>query len=208
MAGPRERAGRVLIATAASSAAIVAAPQTTMSDYFLRSARLGFRCWLESDLPLALGLWGDPAVTRYISARGYTTREIELRLEIEMTAQRAHGIQYWPIFLASTGEHVGCCGLRRRESEPHIPELGFHIASRHWRQGYALEAATSVIDYAFAALGAPALFAGHNPRNAASRALLLRLGFVHTHDELYPPTGLQHPSYLLWRELHARCKLQ
>jgi RimJ/RimL family protein N-acetyltransferase len=165
-------------------------------SYFLVSPRLGFRRWNEDDLALALQLWSDPAVTRYISAHGFTEREIALRLDLEIENQRAHGIQYWPVFLLANGEHVGCCGLRPRDT-PDVPEFGVHIASRHWRQGYALEAASSVIDYAFAVRGARAVFAGHNPANEASRALLRRLGFVHTHDELYPPTGLQHPSYLL-----------
>jgi [ribosomal protein S5]-alanine N-acetyltransferase len=31
------------------------------------------------------------------------------------------------------------------------------------------------------------------------RQLLAKLGFHYTHDEFYPPTGLQHPSYLLMR---------
>jgi RimJ/RimL family protein N-acetyltransferase len=167
-----------------------------VSEYFLQSARLGFRCWQKDDLPLALQLWGDPAVTRHISARGFTAREIALRLDLEIENQRTHGIQYWPVFLLATGEHVGCCGLRPRDS-PEIPEFGVHVASRHWRRGYALEAASRVIDHAFSTLGARAVFAGHNPANEASRALLARLGFVHTHDEFYPPTGLQHPSYLL-----------
>lgn len=177
-----------------------------MSTYFLRSERLGFRSWSTSDLPLALDLWGDPRVTRYISARGFTPQDIEQRLAREMASEREHSLQYWPVFLLETDEHVGCCGLRARESEQDVPELGFHIASRHWRRGYALEAALRVIDYAFTVLRAPALFAGHNPRNAASRALLARLGFVHTHDELYPPTGLQHPSYRLSREEHAQAR--
>jgi RimJ/RimL family protein N-acetyltransferase len=170
-----------------------------MRDYFLRSPRLGFGRWHSSDLPLALALWGDPQVTRYISAQPLTPREVELRLEREIEMERAHAIQYWPIFLLAAGEHVGCCGLRVREREPEIPELGFHIASRHWRRGYAFEAASCVIDYAFTVSNARALFAGHNPANEASRALLTRLGFVHTHGELYPATGLQHPSYRLER---------
>jgi hypothetical protein len=29
--------------------------------------------------------------------------------------------------------------------------------------------------------------------------MLRRLGFRYTHDELYPPTGLRHPSYVLTR---------
>ena len=174
-----------------------------MPDYFLRSTRLGFRCWLPNDIPLAVALWGDAQVTRYISARGYTRDEIEERLAREIDGQRKYGLQYWPIFLLATDEHVGCCGLRPRASEPDVPELGFHIVSRHWRQGYAFEAASRVIDHAFTVLGAAALFAGHNPHNVASRALLGRLGFVHTHDEVYPPTGLNHPSYRLTCERYA-----
>jgi RimJ/RimL family protein N-acetyltransferase len=74
-----------------------------------------------------------------------------------------------------------------------------HISSRHWRRGYAFEAASCVVDHAFKVVGAEALFAGHNPANVASRGLLCRLGFVYTHDEFYEPTGLRHPSYLLAR---------
>lgn len=168
-----------------------------MGDYLLQSPRLGFRCWHDTDFPLAISLWGDPTVTRYISARGYTLREVQIRLQLEIEAERTHGIQYWPIFLLGKGEHVGCCGLRLRENQPEVLELGVHIASRHWRQGYALEAASCVIEHAFADRAAQAIFAGHNPENVASRRLLTRLGFVYTHDEFYAPTGLQHPSYLL-----------
>jgi RimJ/RimL family protein N-acetyltransferase len=169
------------------------------SAFFLRSNRLGFRSWQISDLPLALALWGDPAVTRFIAVDPLSETQIRVRLEREIDMLQRHGIQYWPIFLLAGGEHVGCCGLRLHGDDPATPEFGVHIASRHWRHGYAFEAASSVIGYAFTTLGAKALFAGHNPANAASRSLLTRLGFVYTHDEFYAPTGLRHPSYLLTR---------
>lgn len=170
-----------------------------MSDFFLQSSRLGFRCWHESDFPLACTLWGDPAVTRFIAAGEMSERQIRTRLEREIETQRRHGIQYWPIFLLATGEHVGCCGLRPRGEDPGNPEFGVHISSRHWRQGLAFEAASCAIDHAFKRLGVARLFAGHNPTNIASRGLLARLGFVYTHDEFYAPTGLHHPSYILGR---------
>ncbi len=34
--------------------------------YFLTSARLGFRQWTAADLPLAVALWQDAEVTRYL----------------------------------------------------------------------------------------------------------------------------------------------
>jgi RimJ/RimL family protein N-acetyltransferase len=170
-----------------------------MSDFFLRSLRLGFRTWHESDLTFARALWGDPAVTRFIAAGGLSEQQIRDRLEREIETQRRYGIQYWPVVLLATGEHIGCCGLRPHGDDPGTPEFGVHISSRHWRQGHAFEAASCAIEYAFRIIGVKALFAGHNPANIASRGLLTRLGFVYTHDEFYEPTGLHHPSYVLTR---------
>lgn len=36
-------------------------------------------------------------------------------------------MQYWPIFLRETDEHVGCCGLRPYDLSKGIYETGFHI---------------------------------------------------------------------------------
>jgi RimJ/RimL family protein N-acetyltransferase len=119
------------------------------------------------------------------------------RLQAEITMNEQHGIQYWPIFALATGEHVGCCGIRPYDPPARIHEFGVHIRSACWRRGYAHEASRAVIDHAFDHLAARGLFAGHHPGNDASRRLLEKLGFRHTHDEFYPPTGLMHPSYSL-----------
>jgi len=179
-----------------------------VSTYLLTTERLGFRAWSEDDLDLALGLWGDPQVTKLIDARGKLSEEqVRERLSQEITTERLHGVQYWPIFLLETGEHVGCCGLRPYDEPGGILELGFHVRSRHWGNGYATEAARAVMAHAFERLGVKALFAGHNPRNQASRHILTNLGFGYTHDELYEPTGLMHPCYLLTFEEYQEANL-
>ncbi len=166
--------------------------------YFLTTPRLGLRHWTEADFDLALGLWGDPEVTKLIDAHGQLSPEqVRERLNKELANGRDYNIQYWPIFLLENNEHIGCCGLRPYKLPEGIYEIGFHIRSQHWRQGYAYEAAQAVLHYAFDHLKAKALFAGHNPQNEASAQLLKKLGFRYTHDEFYPPTGLNHPSYLL-----------
>lgn len=166
--------------------------------YFLISERLGFRIWRADDVERAAALWGHPEVSRFLFAGGPPGRaDIEARLAREMATQAEHGIQYWPIFLRADGRHAGCCGLRPYRPDEAIHELGVHIHPSLWRRGLAREAAGAVIAHAFAALGASALFAGHHPHNTASRELLRGIGFRYTHDELYPPTGLLHPSYRL-----------
>jgi RimJ/RimL family protein N-acetyltransferase len=169
---------------------------TPAQSYFLASARLGFRCWTREDLPLALALWGNPQVTRLLGGP-LSPEEVQQRLAREIAQYKASGLQYWPIFLLTTGEHAGCAGLRPYRPSERIHELGFHLLPACWGQGLAEEAARAVIAYAFGTLGAKGLFAGHHPENAASRHVLEKLGFRYTHDEPYPPTGLLHPSYLL-----------
>ena len=165
-------------------------------DTVLASDRLDFRRWRPDDLELAAALWSDPEVTRYIGGPA-SRAAIAARLAAEIASEAAVGFQYWPIFQRNGGAHVGCCGLRPCRPADAIHELGVHILPAFWRRGFAEEAARAVITYAFGPLGARALFAGHNPDNLASRAMLGKLGFRYTHDELYPPTGRMHPSYLL-----------
>lgn len=170
--------------------------------YFLTSARLGFRCWSMDDLPLASALWGDAEVTGLIGGP-LSPPEVETRLRAEIDSMEAHGLQYWPIFLLADGAHVGCAGLRPYRVEERIYELGFHLRPAFWARGLATEAGEAVVRFAFANLGASGLFAGHHPANATSRRVLEKLGFRFTHEELYPPTGLKHPSYLLPRSTYA-----
>lgn len=161
------------------------------------TARLEFRPWYWDDLPDADDLWGDPEVTRWISDHPLDDVEVADRLAREIDDQVTYGLSYWVIADRGTGRVMGCCGLHQRMEEPAVPELGFHLMRDAWGQGLAREAAASVLRFAWDRLGVPALFAGHHPENAASQALLTKLGFVHTHDELYPATGRRHPSYRL-----------
>jgi len=176
-------------------------------EYFLRSERLGFRTWTEDDLDLALGLWGDAAVTGLIDSRGPLSEgQVRGRLLHEIATERAHGIQYWPMFLLRTGEHVGCCGLRPQGPSRGVLEIGVHVRSDRWRRGCATEATRTVIAYAFDILDVSALFAGHHPHNRVSRALLEKLGFAYVHDEFYAPSGLYHPSYRLTAEAYKSAR--
>jgi [ribosomal protein S5]-alanine N-acetyltransferase len=163
-----------------------------------RSDRLVFRRWSEEDLDLATKLWGDPQVTALIDARGALGRpEVEARLRAELDHDAIHGVQYWPVFHRESGELVGCAGIRPRDVNRRIYELGFHLLPGFWGRGLATEAASAAVRFASSELRASALFAGHHPKNDASKRVLSKLGFRFTHEELYAPTGLHHPCYLL-----------
>jgi RimJ/RimL family protein N-acetyltransferase len=165
----------------------------------MTSRRLEFGQWCVDDARLALALWGDPAVSRYTGGP-FTNEQVMARLNREIETLERHQIQYWPVFLRESAEHVGCCGLRPpREIESDVYEIGFQLRRCHWGMGFAREAAAAVIAHSFEVLAAQALIAGHHPQNAASRHLLATLGFRYTHDEFYPPTQLMEPCYRLER---------
>jgi ribosomal-protein-alanine N-acetyltransferase len=155
--------------------------------------RLRFRTWSLDDVDLALSLWGNAEVMRFIGGP-YSREKALARVQREMENLETKQVQYWPIFREET--FVGCCGLR-----PHgeIHALGFHLLPQHWGKGYAPEASCAAIEYAWTQIGAKVLFAGHHPQNEKSRRILESLGFVYWRDEFYEPTGLMHPSYLLQR---------
>lgn len=165
-------------------------------EFFLTTKRIGFSEWREDDIPLAELLWGEPAVTRFLCANGiFSADDIAERLKKEIDNNSKYQLQYWSIFEIASGELIGCCGLRPYEKGKY--EIGFHLRPKFWRQGYAVEAANAVIEYAFAVLKAEGLFAGHNPQNTASAKVLRKLGFRYIGDKFYEPTGLYHPSYEL-----------
>ena len=169
-----------------------------MPDYFLTSRRLGFRTWGQDDLGLLEGIFGDPEVTRF-EGGDWSKQQIADRLQFELRNAEKHGVQYWPVFLRETGDHVGCCGLRPHDLAKGVWEFGCQLRRAYWSQHLGREAGEAVISYSFNELGVEALYAGHHPDNIASRDFLLQLGFVHTHDELFALTQVIEPCYLLRR---------
>jgi len=172
-----------------------------MRGFFMNTARLGFSVWNEKDINDALELWGNSKVTEFIVMEGKMSKEqVSQRLKKEIESYNSHNIQYWPVFLRENNQNIGCCGLRPYDSSKNILEIGIHLKDKYWGLGFAKEACFAVIEYAFETLRVNALFAGHNPQNISSAQLLKKLGFSYTHDEFYPPTGLEHPSYLMTKQ--------
>ena len=89
-----------------------------------------------------------------------------------------HGVCLWPVVLRDSGEVIGCCGFHVGE-EPRVLELAYHFKSRHWGHGYATEAASAALEYAFEVWGARHVVAWVFPENVASWKVLEKLGFVH-----------------------------
>ncbi|MDR1782307.1 MAG: GNAT family N-acetyltransferase [Bacilli bacterium] len=170
-----------------------------MNNYFMKTKRLGFKKWNDNDLYLAIKLYSNPHVTKFISAEGVFSDEmIRDRFNLELSLQKKYGYCYWPVFLLDNDAFIGVCGLRpiSLPDKGYVLEIGIHLLDTYWHCGYASEAMSKVIKYAFDDLKVDNLFAGHNPNNVRSKTMLLSLGFKFYQECYYEPTGLMHPSYL------------
>jgi RimJ/RimL family protein N-acetyltransferase len=85
------------------------------------------------------------------------------------------GWRAWAITLAGDDIAIGwvAAGEKRQGG---VTEIGYILAREHWGKGIAREAVSVVIDRLFAE-GQRRVFADTDPDNAASIALLERLGF-------------------------------
>jgi [ribosomal protein S5]-alanine N-acetyltransferase len=61
-------------------------------------------------------------------------------------------------------------------------ELGYWIDEPFWGRGYAFEAASALVRFAFEEVGLERLLSGHAEDNPASGKILRRLGFEHVRD--------------------------
>lgn len=166
--------------------------------YFLETSRIGYRPWTVDDFILAKRLWGNPQVTQHISSKNeLSDEEILNKLNIEIENLKKFGVQYWPIYSKDDGEFLGVCGLRPYKLFDGVFEMGVHLLPEYWNNGIGYEASKAMISYTFNTLNISSIFAGHNPQNQVSAILLKKLGFRFTHYEFYPPTGLNHPSYII-----------
>jgi RimJ/RimL family protein N-acetyltransferase len=128
-----------------------------------------------------LGLLNEPSFIRNIGDRGVRTIE-DARGYIArgpMASYSRFGFGLYLVELKGPPTAIGICGILKRDELPQ-PDIGFAFLPAYWSQGYALESAAAVRDYARAALGLPRLLAIVSPTNESSIRLLEKLGFSYT----------------------------
>jgi len=84
---------------------------------------------------------------------------------------------YWTIGSKINGEYMGGAGFLRLTDQHFRAEIGYQLDKKFWRQGFAEEALTSIIDFGFNKMNLHSIEANVNPANTPSTNLLQKLGF-------------------------------
>jgi len=147
----------------------------------LSTGRLVLRPVTADDHAALLAHWTLPDVRRFLfDGAALSAAEVADNIEESIGDFAARGYGIWIIELGSGAGAgaglVGTAGLRPLE------ELGLEIfyslAPGAWGKGYATEAARAVMDYGLGPLGLPEVLAEVDEGNAASVAVVKRLGMT------------------------------
>lgn len=153
----------------------------------LETERLLLRPFTIDDAPFALTLLNEPSFLRFIGDKKVRTVEgaRQYLLNGPIASYNAHGFGLLLVELNDSQTPIGMCGLLKREELPD-PDIGFAFIPDYWRQGFAFEAATAVMNDARDRLNLPRILAIVSPDNEASIKLLERLGmsYERTRDDV------------------------
>jgi RimJ/RimL family protein N-acetyltransferase len=145
----------------------------------LETARLRLRPLDDTDLDALLALHSDAHVLRYWDSPPWTGRERAVRFLVRSREMATEGSgARVALDRRSDGAFLGWCGLTGYDAGHRSAALGYVLATPAWGRGYATEAATALLRWAFGALDLNRVQAQVDTRNAASARVLEKLGFL------------------------------
>jgi RimJ/RimL family protein N-acetyltransferase/ribosomal protein S18 acetylase RimI-like enzyme len=145
----------------------------------LRTARLLLRPFTEADTAAIFALHSSPRVLRYWDAppwieRARAERFIAVCKQIEQEGSGAR----LAIERTADGVFIGWCCLVKWNPDYRSATMGYCLDDAAWGQGFATEAAGSMLQWGFDTLQLNRVQAETDTRNAASARVLEKLGFV------------------------------
>jgi RimJ/RimL family protein N-acetyltransferase len=145
----------------------------------LTTSRLRLRPFVAHDAAAVAAIAGDAEVSRYLLhvPFPYPAGLADEWIATHRDVWTQGGGVTWAVTAATGGTLLGTASLRWVRRHDHA-ELGYWLGRAHWGHGYALEAASCALDFAFTTLECARVFAQHLGGNERSARVLARLGMT------------------------------
>ena len=148
-----------------------------VTPVLLQTARLVLRGDTAADADAVVALWTDPVVMAHMGGPREPDAVREAVME-NVASPPEDPCYLWNLVERAGGRFVGNAGLLRKEIAGRDEiELVYLLVRDAWGQGYATEAGTALVAYAFETLGAGQVAALIDPPNERSVRVIERLGF-------------------------------
>lgn len=144
----------------------------------LETPRLILRDLTDADAPALHRALGDPlAMAAY--EHGFDLDETRDWITRQHERYTRDGFGLWAVVLRETGELIGDCGITtQRIDDESVIEVGYHLVRDHWHRGYAVEAASACVEWAFNTLEVDDVYAKVRDTNLPSMNVAIRLGMT------------------------------
>ncbi len=149
-----------------------------LADIHLQTPRLLLRELALEDAPAVQEWAADPEVARYMPWGPNTPEQSEefLRSVVPTRMESPRRTFELGIVLRASGQLAGACGIRIRDADHRIADLGYVLRRDCWGQGLATEAARALVEFGFRALGMHRIWATCHVENARSARVLEKAG--------------------------------
>jgi ribosomal-protein-alanine N-acetyltransferase len=141
----------------------------------LTTPRLELSSFSLADADELHELFSDP-LTHTIGSGPFTSiSQTQQWISNRMSTRLEHGLCWYALRDRETNLLIGNCGMLKGRSTYAEPEIGYMVRKTYQGHGFALEAATAVIDECRSA-GISRVWASIRPDNTPSRRIAERLG--------------------------------
>ena len=144
----------------------------------LTTERLLLRDFVKNDWEAVFAYQQDPLYLRYNEWTSRTREEVRMFIQMFLDHQKQNPrIKFqFAVTLKSTGELIGNCGVRKDAPEAREGDIGYELDPKHWGNGYATEAARTVLGFGFSHMNLQRVSAWCLADNVASAHVLEKLG--------------------------------
>ncbi|MBR2435445.1 MAG: GNAT family N-acetyltransferase [Lentisphaeria bacterium] len=154
----------------------------------LHTNRLIIREYTMDDFDALYEILSDAETMKYYP-KPYDEAGVRRWIHWCLDSYRQHGFGLWALELKDSGIFIGDCGISMQKIDGEwLPEIGYHVHKKYWRQGFAKEACAAVRDWFFLSTAFDSVYSYMNRENIASCATaaangMTRIKAYETEDE-------------------------
>ena len=155
----------------------------------ITTSRLILRQWKAEDTPAFIELNADSSVMEFFPST-WDADKTESFIKTCSQLIESRGWGFWAVEKKQSAQFIGMVGLNQVPDDLPIQqsiEVGWRLAKKEWGNGYATEAASASLNYAFNTLKAQQVVAFTPVQNTRSRRVMEKLNMTERKETFVHP---------------------
>lgn len=153
---------------------------STTKNYLFTSERLGFRNWIDTDIPQMADINSNPNVMEFFPSL-QTTEQTQRFIKRMQSQLEEKSYCYFAVDVLETDSFIGFIGLSDKDFESDFTpavDIGWRLSEIHWKKGYATEGALACLKYGFENLKLEKIIATTPKINLKSEEVMKKIGMT------------------------------